>query len=256
MTAPSWPERAGGGQSFVGCSGWSYRDWRGLSYPQHLPPSRWFAHYAATFRTVELNTTFYRLPSQHTVDGWREQAPPGFVYAAKVGSFGTHRKKLREPATWLGHHLERIGALRDHLGPNLLQLPPRWKRNVDRLDAFLALAPAHIRWAVELRDPSWLHEETYEVLRAHGAALCIHDLLADHPWVRTTDWTYVRFHGPDAQRRPYHGRYTGRRLRPIADRLLGWIDEGCDVYAYFNNDQEAAAWADARWLAEALDSVA
>lgn len=222
-------------------------------YPEDLPARRWFEHYAAAFRTVELNTTFYRLPSPHAVEMWCEQAPPGFIYAAKVGSFGTHRKKLLDPSSWLGRHVDRIEALDGHLGPNLLQLPPRWKRNVDRLDAFLDEAPPSIRWAVEVRDPSWLHEETYEVLRAHGAALCIHDLVADHPWVLTTDWSYVRFHGPDAERRPYFGRYTSRRLRPVADTLSGWMDDGCDVYAYFNNDQEAAAWPDALWLAEELD---
>jgi len=221
-------------------------------YPAELPARRWFDHYAATFDTVELNTTFYRLPTQHAVESWCEQAPEGFVYAAKVGSFGSHRKKLRDPAPWLARHLERIGDLDGHLGPNLLQLPPRWKRNAARLDAFLTEAPSTIRWAVEVRDPSWLHEETYDVLRAHGAALCLHDLIEDHPWIRTTDWTYVRFHGPDAQHRPYHGRYTGRRLRPVADRLCRWMDEGSDVYAYFNNDQEAAAWPDACWLAEAI----
>ncbi|WP_421121738.1 DUF72 domain-containing protein [Aquihabitans daechungensis] len=243
----------GRGTALVGCSGWSYKDWRGLVYPADQPERTWFDHYAATFRTVELNTTFYRLPTEHAVDHWREQAPAGFAYAAKVGSFGSHRKKLRDPDTWLSRHLERIDRLGGHLGPNLLQLPPNWKRNTDRLDAFLAVAPRRIRWAVELRDPTWLHEETYDVLRAHGAALCIHDLLPDHPWIRTTNWTYLRFHGPDALRHPYAGRYTGRRLRPVADRLTEWLDEGSDVFAYFNNDQRAAAWADATWLAEALE---
>lgn len=242
------------GRALVGCSGWSYADWRGLVYPAELPQRRWFEHYAATFETVELNTTFYRLPSDHAVDGWREQAPAGFLYAAKVGSFGSHRKKLREPTTWLPRHLAQVDRLGDRLGPNLLQLPPRWKRNTERLDAFLAAAPKRIRWAVELRDPSWLHDETYEVLRTHGAALCLQDLLVDHPWILTTDWTYVRFHGPDALRHPYGGRYTGRRLRPIADRLAEWLDDGTDVCAYFNNDQKAAAWYDARWLDRALRS--
>ena len=105
---------------------------------------------------------------------------------------------------------------------------------------------------MELRDPSWLHESVYDVLAAHGAALCIHDLLADHPWIRTAPWTYVRFHGPDATQRPYHGRYTGRRLRSVAARLSAWLDEGNDVYAYFNNDHGAAAWLDATWLRGAL----
>jgi uncharacterized protein YecE (DUF72 family) len=123
---------------------------------------------------------------------------------------------------------------------------------VERLDEFLSVAPRRLRWAVEVREPSWLHDDVYEVLARHGAALCIHDLLADHPWVRTTDWTYVRFHGPEALVAKYLGRYGGRRLWRAADRLAGWQDEGCDVYAYFNNDFHGHAVHDARWLADRL----
>ena len=105
---------------------------------------------------------------------------------------------------------------------------------------------------MELREPSWLHDDTFEVLRRHGAALCIHDMLAGHPWELTTDWTYVRFHGPDAPNRKYWGRYTGRRLRRPAERIARWLADGCDVYAYFNNDFEGNAVLDARWLAKAI----
>jgi uncharacterized protein YecE (DUF72 family) len=133
-----------------------------------------------------------------------------------------------------------------------VQLPPRWKRNVERLDEFLSVAPKELRWAVELRDPTWVHDDTLEVLRRHGAALCIHDLLAGHPWERTTDWTYVRFHGPDALNQAYNGLYGPERLEPVAQRLEAWLGEGCDVYAYFNNDWHGHAVTDARWLHERL----
>ena len=139
------------GVALVGCSGWSYRDWRGPVYPADAPTSKWFSHYARRFDTVELNNTFYRLPSPSTMDAWAAQAPPGFVYAVKVGQFGSHRKKLRDAATWLPNHLDRVSRLGPHLGPNLLQLPPRWKRATERLDEFLTLAPKSMRWAVELR---------------------------------------------------------------------------------------------------------
>ena len=109
-----------------------------------------------------------------------------------------------------------------------------------------------VRVAVELRDPSWVHEDTFEVLRRHDAALCVHDLLADHPWERTASWTYVRFHGPDALRQPYRGRYGPDRLAPVADLLGSWLGDGCDVYAYFNNDWDANAVADGTWLRDAL----
>ena len=142
------------------------------------------------------------------------------------------------------------------LGPNLVQLPPRWKRNTARLDEFLDAAPPRLRWAVEVRDPTWLHDDVYDVLARHGAALCIHDLLDDHPWVLHDDWTYVRFHGPDALEDPYQGRYSGRRLWRPARRLAAWLDDGVDVYAYFNNDFDGHAWADAQWLRARLTASA
>jgi uncharacterized protein YecE (DUF72 family) len=240
------------GRAHVGCSGWNYKDWRGLVYPQKLPQRLWFSHYATLFDTVEVNNTFYRLPPPSTTEAWRAQAPEGFVYAVKLGQFGSHRMKLRDAASWLPNHLDRVERLADHLGPTLVQLPPRWKRNVERLDEFLSVAPARLRWAVELRDPSWMHDDVLEVLRRHGAALCVHDLLPDHPWVRTTDWVYVRFHGPDALNLKYWGRYGPERLEEPARRIQAWRGEGCDVYVYFNNDHEGHAVADARWLREHL----
>jgi uncharacterized protein YecE (DUF72 family) len=244
------------GTAHIGCSGWSYKDWRGPVYPEKAPARTWFSHYAERFDTVEINNTFYRLPTEAAVDGWAAQAPDGFTYAVKLGQFGSHRMKLRDAQSWLPNHLARVDRLGAHLGPNLVQLPPRWKRNVERLDEFLTVAPKRIRWAVELRDPTWVHDDVFDVLARHGAALCIHDLLPDHPWVRTTDWTYVRFHGPNALTEKYYGLYGPDRLEPIADRLAGWLDEGCDVYGYFNNDWHGHAVTDAAWLRERLSYAA
>jgi uncharacterized protein YecE (DUF72 family) len=204
--------------------------------------------------TVEINNSFYRLPTEAAAEGWAAQAPPGFVYALKLGSFGSHRMKLKDAASWLPNHLDRLDRLGASAGPTLVQLPPRWKRNAERLDQFLSVAPSSRRWAVELREASWLHEEVYEVLRRHGAALCVHDLLAGHPWELTTDWAYVRFHGPDAVDHPYQGLYGAERLGPVAETMRSWLATGIDVYAYFNNDDSGFAVQDARWLAHRLDS--
>ena len=236
------------GEVRVGCSGWVYRDWRGPVYPTELPQRRWFESYATRFDTVELNSTFYRLPTTTAVEHWAAQAPPGFVYAAKLGQFGSHRMKLRDAGSWLPNHLDRVCRLGPALGPTLVQLPPRWGRNVGRLDEFLSVAPRSLRWAVEVRDASWLHDDVYEVLARHHAALCIHDLLADHPFELTADWTYVRFHGPEAVERPYHGAYGPERLRPWAERLAALLGSGHDVYAYFNNDWYGHAVTDALFL--------
>lgn len=246
---------ASAGSVRVGCSGWSYADWRGTVYPHDLPQRRWFERYRQLFDTVELNATFYRLPATTTVQKWASEATPGFLYAVKLGGYGSHRKKLLDPEQWLPNHLDRVYRLGAHLGPNLVQLPPRWRRNVARLDEFLAaVAPTQpsVRWAVELREASWLHDDVFDTLQRRGAALCLHDLLPDHPVVLTADWTYVRFHGPDALANPYHGLYGPARLAPWAERLGAWDDDGVASYVYFNNDWHADAVRDAFTLRAAL----
>ena len=130
------------GHAYVGCSGWQYKDWRGVVYPEKLPQRLWFSHYATLFDTVELNNTFYRLPPPETVEGWAAQTPAGFTYAVKLGQFGSHRMKLRDAGSWLPNHLDRVERLGAALGPTLVQLPPRWKRNAERLDEFLSVAQA------------------------------------------------------------------------------------------------------------------
>ena len=240
------------GELRVGCSGWSYKDWRGVVYPAEVPQRRWFECYQELFDTVELNSTFYRLPTTTAVEGWAAAAKPNFMFALKLGAFGSHRMKLRDAASWLPNHLDRALRLGAHLGPTLVQLPPRWKRNTERLDEFLEIAPRTMRWAVEIREPSWLHDDVFDVLRKHGTALCIHDLLPSHPFELTTDWTYVRFHGPDAVNRPYHGAYGVEELCAWSRRLRSVLDCGRDVYAYFNNDWHGNAVNDAKILRDQL----
>jgi uncharacterized protein YecE (DUF72 family) len=160
--------------------------------------------------------------------------------------------KLRDAQRWLLNHVERARRLGGALGPTLVQLPPRWRADPGRLDEFLGVAPRTMRWAVELRDESWVRDDVFEVLRAHGAALCLHDLLPRQPRVLTTDWTYLRFHGPAATEQKYVGRYGGRRLRAHADRIASWLADGVDVYAYFNNDWYGHAVTDSRYLSVAL----
>jgi uncharacterized protein YecE (DUF72 family) len=238
------------GLARIGCSGWVYKHWRGSVYPSTSPERSWFERYASWFDTVEINNTFYRLPTEAAVRGWAEQAPAGFVYSVKLGSFGSHRKKLLDSSSWLSNHLDRVKLLGFSRGPTLVQLPPHWKRNADRLDEFLSQASSDGRWAVECRDPSWLHDDIYDVLHRHNAALCIHDLVKGVPWELTADWTYLRFHGPRAVEHPYQGAYGSKRLDPVAERLASWCSAGVDVYAYFNNDDSGFAVKDARWLAE------
>ncbi len=227
---------AGKGELRVGTSGWQYDDWKGEFYPEDLPKNEWFGHYSKHFDTVEVNNTFYNLPSNETFDSWHDQAPPGFRYALKFSRYGTQMKKLKDPEGSLQTFMQRADRLKSFLGPVLVQLPPHWKRNVQRLDGFLKAAPGHVRWAVEFRDESWLHDETYDVLRAHGAALVIHDLIEDHPEVVTADWVYMRFHGVD-----YSHEYSSQQLAAAAQKVCSHLDNGLDVYAYFNNDYHGHA---------------
>src|SRR5262245_6153282 len=153
MRLPCTGRGAMSGNVFVGTSGWIYKHWRGVVYPRDLPVGKWLRHYSAEFDTVEVNNSFYRLPSEKTFASWAEQVPPGFVFAVKASRYLTHLKKLREPEAPLDAFLGRARALGPHLGPVLYQLP-RWRCDVARLRHFLAALPGDLRHAVEFRDPS------------------------------------------------------------------------------------------------------
>lgn len=233
----------------VGTSGWNYDSWRDVVYPAGVPRTRWLGHYASMFDTVEVNSSFYGLPSESTVDRWRDAVPAGFVVAVKVGGGFTHRRHLNGAASSLTIHADRFRRLGDHWGPNLLQLPPRWNRDAARLDVALAAAPTDARWAVEVRNRSWLHDEVYDVLRRHGAALVVHDLIeGEHPRLLTTDWTYVRLHGPHGVERPYTDRYPASTLADWAAWAGETAGAGHEVFVYFDNDVGGAAVVDARAL--------
>ena len=180
------------------------------------------------------------------------QARPGFVFAVKLGAFGSHRMKFRDPASWMAKHLDRVRRLDEHLGPNLVQLPPRWRRNVERLDEFLSDGATNDPVGRRAAGAIVVARRRVQVLRRHNAALCIHDLLEPHPFELTADWTYVRFHGPDAIEHPYHGSYGEAQLGRWADRLGPVLDDGRDVFAYFNNDWYGHAVTDAAFLRDQL----
>ncbi len=221
---------------YVGTSGYQYDHWTGVFYPKDLSKKHWFAYYAEHFDTVEINNTFYRLPDASVFDSWYEETPRGFCYALKFSRYGTHIKRLKDPEEPVQRFVERAVRLKGHLGPVLVQLPPRWNKNPERLAAFLDVLPRKYRWTVEFRDPSWLCEEVFRLLEAHGVALCIHDMIADHPRRITTDWTYLRFHGDH-----YTGCYSPQFLTAQARRIGEHLAEGLDVYAYFNNDDRGYA---------------
>lgn len=222
----------------IGCSGWNYAHWReGVFYPPRLPAKRWLEFYAQHFDTVEVNSTFYRLPKVEAVANWVRQSPPEFLFSVKASRYLTHVKRLLDLDDGLARFYERIEPLlaSPKLGPILWQLPPTFRRDDARLAGALERLPRGQRHCFEFRHPSWFVDETYAALREHGVALVI----GDHPrvnsfqtHVHTTDWTFVRFH---AGTRGRNGNYSESELDEWAARIGDW-SRRLDVYAYFNND--------------------
>lgn len=236
---------------FVGTSGYNYPHWRERFYPAGLPARRWLNYYATRFNTVELNVTFYRLPDARTFAGWYARTPAGFLFALKGSRLVTHLKRLENVDDAISKFFHAAGELREKLGVVLWQLPPGLHANTARLAAFCGLlytnpVARNTRHAFEFRHQSWFVPEVYRILSAHNFALCI----ADAPrWPSaeevTADFVYLRFHGG---RRLYASCYTEDELASWARKVVRWLGEGRDVYAYFNNDAEGHAVANAETL--------
>ena len=207
----------------LGTSGWHYRHWIGRFYPTGLRSDDWLAHYARHFSCVEINNSFYRLPSVENVDTWLQQAPVDFSFTLKASRYITHMKKLKDAAAPLAELLKLARAFEDRLGAILFQLPPSW-----HIDAI------------------------FRLLGRHRVAFCQFDLAGfASPSTVTAGLVYVRLHGPDAA---YTGIYTDRELRVWADRIKAWDADGRDVYVFFDNDQEAGAVHDAFALQHLLNA--
>ena len=230
----------------IGCSGWQYKHWRGDFYPAELPTSRWFAHYALSFDTVEINNSFYRLPSERAADRWRLGTPEDFRFAVKGSRYITHRKKLKDPESALARFMPIVDRLGQKLGPILFQLPPHWRCDIERLNGFLQALPSGHRFSFELRDPTWHTPEVYEALQRHNAAFCLFELGGfQTPVELTADFVYVRLHGPGAK---YQGDYPHTVLESWARRLERWSPRLEAAYVYFDNDEAAYAVKNAKEL--------
>jgi uncharacterized protein YecE (DUF72 family) len=223
----------------IGTSGWHYTHWRGPFYPPDLRAADMLAWYLKRFDTVEINNSFYRLPTRETFAAWRRATPAQFCFAVKGSRYITHRKRLKDPQPALERLLPAAEALGRKLGPILFQLPPRWSRNIERLADFLDALPARRRYAFEFRDPSWHDAAVYRLLNKHNAAFCIYELDGFvSPVEVTADFVYVRLHGPG---RKYEGDYAPHALAAWAAHIRGWRRTLAAVYVYFDNDQAGYA---------------
>jgi uncharacterized protein YecE (DUF72 family) len=231
------------GMVYVGTSGWQYRHWRRVFYPEKLPQRSWLSYFSERFMTVEVNNTFYNLPERSVFESWRKATPPDFVFALKMSRFLTHLKRLHDPEEPVHRFMENASGLGRKLGPLLIQLPPRFGVNLDLLEGALERIPRAVRVAVEFRDESWFVDQTRALLERRGVALCLADSpRRKQPAWRTAGWGFVRFHEGRGSHPP---GYAPSVLDRWAGRLAEMYPHGEDVYVYFNNDARGYAIRDA-----------
>lgn len=212
---------------YVGTSGYSYKEWKGPFYPADLSPKRMLAFYAEHFRTVEINSTFYRMPKAAVLQAWAADVPADFQFVLKTPQRITHIQRLRDAGDALAYLLDVAETLGGRLGPLLVQLPPNLQKDVERLRQFLALLPPPRRAAFEFRHPSWFDEEIFALLRERQVSLCIaeDEKGVAAPFVSTADWGYLRLRRPD---------YTDADLQAWVERIRrqNWRD----AYVFFKHE--------------------
>jgi uncharacterized protein YecE (DUF72 family) len=235
-------------RAFVGTSGWQYDSWRGPFYPEDAPKRAWLGLYTKRFATVEVNNTFYRLPGDATFEKWRAESPDGFVFVVKASRYITHLRRMRDPKESVDLLWSRARHLGDRLGPVLFQFPPKFAADAERLEAFLDVLPRGMRPAFEFRDASWSRDDrVLAALDAAGAAWVLVDRAGQiGPELVCGGWSYVRFH----QGGPVRPGYARAALERWADRIAALGVE--EVWAFFNNDPQAAAPRDAQVLSKLL----
>ncbi len=238
---------------FIGCSGWHYEHWRGLFYVEGLPKPKWLECYARQFNTVELNNSFYKLPSEKAFTTWRESTPDNFVFSVKVSRFITHIKRLKNLGSVVENFLSRADLLGEKLGPLLYQLPPNMKRNDELLQDFLSSLPTKYRHVIEFRHESWIDDAVFNVLRGHNTGLCVFDMPGlSCPLIATSDFAYIRFHGSEGL---YSSCYSDRELSRWAQGIARLSKDVKTSYIYFNNDAEAFAVRNATTLENYLKNL-
>jgi uncharacterized protein YecE (DUF72 family) len=230
----------------VGTSGYNYPEWKGTFYPSDLPAKKMFEFYAARFTTVEINYTFYRMPTVKMAEGWRDQAPAGFTYTLKAPRRITHDKRLKDVGDAVKLFCEAAIGLGDHRAALLFQLPPNLRCEVTRLDEALKCVPAGLRTAWEFRHDSWLNDEVYACLTAHQAALCIADF-GDKttPLQQTAKHGYFRLRDEG---------YTPADIQGWADRVRQMASQWDDAFVYFKHEDEGKGPEFARIFLDAIGS--
>jgi uncharacterized protein YecE (DUF72 family) len=224
---------------YIGTSGFSYSHWQEKFYPKPIKAKDYFEYYQKHFNTVEINNTFYKLPSKKTVLNWKDEANKDFIFSLKASRFITHIKRLKEPKKHTSLFLNRVKHLKPHLGPILFQIPPNWHLDIKRLESFIKVLDKNHRYAFEFRDKSCLTTQVFSLLKKYKIAFCIYDLEGFQTPIETTaNFVYIRLHGP---KKAYSGSYSKIALKKWAKIIKIFQKDKLDVFCYFNNDERAYA---------------
>lgn len=230
----------------IGTSGWYYEHWNNVFYPKEVSAAKRLPFYSNHFSTVEINNTFYALPTDKSIENWKRLTPPHFKFAIKASRYITHIKRLTAYQKSTYNFFVRIKALEDKLGPILFQLPPSFKEDLARLQEFIEHLPKEYQYVFEFRHPSWYHETLYQMLRDQNIALCLSDLNGiQTPIELTADFTYIRLHGPHSS---YTGAYSLKQIKKWEERLRTWAEKKIQSFCFFDNDAKGDAVKDAMKL--------
>ena len=234
----------------IGTSGFSYKHWKGLFYPEDLKTIEWLLFYSERFKITEINASFYHLPLKKTVEGWEKKTPKDFMFCPKMSRYLTHMKKLNDPEESFEKFFDVFAPLKKKIGPVLIQLPPSLRFNFEKAEHLYKLCKKqyhYYNFAMEIRHETWMSEESIALMKQYNIAFVISQSGTKFPYAElvTADNVYVRFHGP-AQL--YASQYSDEQLLHFGTLFKQWNNEGRSIWAFFNNDVFGYAFQDAKRL--------
>ena len=242
-------------QKFLGCSGFQYKDWKGIFYPEDITKKQWLSYYASVFNSVEINSTFYNFPKEETIKHWYNETPANFQFTFKGSKYITHQKKLKRDEKLeesVSSFFERASVLQEKTGCILWQFPPSLHRNDEKLKNFCELLSKDFKQVIEFRHSSWFEEEVYDILRNYNVILCLVSapINLPQPEIKTSDTTYIRFHGKTTW---YDYDYSHEELNAWKNTIEKLAPK--EVYAYFNNDMHGYGPKNCQYLQEQLKNL-
>lgn len=241
----------------IGTSGWSYYHWKKIFYPEGLANTKWLQYYSNYFNTVELNSSFYKLPKKQSIVNWANKTPDKFVFSVKASRFITHIKRLTDIKESLETFLDAISNLGNKLGPILFQLPSNFIKDTATLNGFADLLSSDYQYVIEFRHPSWFDDEIFSILHEKNIAVCISSSPAaggsspNFPYSETitANFVFIRMHGSTQL---YGSKYNPSEMNSWAKKIKKWHKQNLNTYIYFNNDSFGYAIQNAVELNELL----